>query len=231
MQLACDELLARAALADDEDAAGNRGQARDRLTERLHGPAVADERAISIQTGSQRSQLADEPPPGHGVLDLLNHALDRLGLVDEPIRAEPDGLNAAIVAAGAGIDDHGRIDTAMLHASQHLEAIDPRHLEVEYHAVDRLPCEHVERLFTAGGDTRVIATDTLQVVGVLLDHCRHIVDDEHLGHVRAGPDAGISMRIRVPFPGALSTPIVPWRSMTSRRTIESPRPVPPSFVV
>ena len=39
------------------------------------------------------------------------------------------------------------------------------------------------------------------------------------------------MMMRVPLPGALSTLIVPWRSITSRRTMESPRPVPPSFVV
>ncbi len=47
----------------------------------------------------------------------------------------------------------------------------------------------------------------------------------------SGLPAGMSMMMRVPFAGALSTPIVPWRSITSRRTIESPRPVPPSFVV
>ena len=75
------------------------------------------------------------------VLDTL----DRLGLVDEPVRAEPDSLNAAVVAAGPGIDDHGRVDTTMLHASEHFETIYPWHLEVEHHAVDRLPRQHVER--------------------------------------------------------------------------------------
>jgi hypothetical protein len=41
----------------------------------------------------------------------------------------------------------------------------------------------------------------------------------------------MSIVMRVPLPGVLSTPSVPWRSITSLRTMESPRPVPPGLLV
>ena len=180
---------------------------------------------------SVRSSFTSRPRETR-VLDLLDDALDRLRLVDEPVGAEPHGLDAAVVAAGAGVDDDRRVDAALLQPPQHLEAVGARHLEIEDDAVDRLAGQDVERLVAAGGDDRVVAADAFQVVGVLLGHRRHVVDHEHLHrHVRVGPPAGMSMMMRVPRPGALSTPIVPCRSITSRRTMERPRPVPPSFVV
>ena len=75
-----------------------------------------------------------------------------------------------------------------------------------------------EVFVTASGDDRVVAADPFQVVGVLLGHRRHVIDHEHLRrHVRfgprlsdvEGPSAGMPMMMRVPQPGALSTPSVP----------------------
>ena len=44
------------------------------------------------------------------VLDLLHDPVHRLGLVDKPIGAEADGLDATVVAAGARVDDHRNSD-------------------------------------------------------------------------------------------------------------------------
>ena len=96
--------------------------------------------------------LLHQPPARDRVLDLLNDALDRLRLVDEPVGAEPHGLDAAVVAAGAGVDDDRRVDAALLQPPQHFEAVDARHLEIEDDAVDRLAGQDVERLVAAGGD-------------------------------------------------------------------------------
>ena len=107
-----------------------------------------------------------------------------------------------------------------------------RHLEVENDAVDRLAGEHLQRLIATRRDGRAVAPHALQVVGILLGHRRDVIDDQHLyRHVRIAPLAGRSMLICVPWPGALSTRTLPSRSITSRRTIESPRPVPLALVV
>lgn len=166
------------------------------------------------------------------MLDLLHDALDRLGLVDESIGAKAHRLHAALVTTSARVNDHRRVDLALLQSPQHLETIDARHFEIEDDAVDRFAAQDVEPFAAAAGNGGLIAADAFQVVGILLGHCRGVVDDENVKrHVRAGGSAGMSMTMRVPRPGALSTLMRPLKSITSRRTIESPRPVPPAFVV
>ena len=147
MQLARDQLLARAALTDDQDTARNRRDTRDAHRAARASGALSPMSDVSPSNRdcSDRSSL-DQPPARHRVFDLLNHALDRLRLVDESVRAQPHGLNAAIVTAGAGVDDDGRVDAALLQTAQDLETIGPRHLEIEDHAIDRLARQNVERL-------------------------------------------------------------------------------------
>ena len=62
MQLARHQFLARPALAHDQDTARNRRNARDRITQRPHRAAVADERRLTVESGPQRSQLSHQPP-------------------------------------------------------------------------------------------------------------------------------------------------------------------------
>ena len=232
MQLARNELFARSALAHDEDAARNRRDARNGLTQRAHRRAVADECRLAIESRAKRVQLLHEAATGDGVLDLLDDALDRLGLVDESVRTKANGLDAALVVAGAGVDDDRRVDAALLQTTKHLEAVDARHLEVEDDAIDRLAAEDIERFVAAGRHDRAVAADAFQVVGILLGHRRDVIDHQDLRHhVRFIVPVGMSIVMRVPLPGVLSTPSVPWRSITSLRTMERPRPVPPSFVV
>src|SRR5688572_13695112 len=233
MQLARDQFFPRAALADDQHAARNRRDARNGVAEYPHRLAVADQRRFTVEPRPQRPQFADQAAARDRAFDLLNDPLDRLGLVHEPVGAEPHRLDAAIVASSAGVDDDRRVDAALVQPPKDLEAVGSRHLEIEDDAVDRLAAEQVERLVAATGNRRLVLTDASQVVGVLLGHCRHVIDDENMrAHaLREEPVPGMSTTIRVPWPGTLSTLIVPRRSMTSRRTIDSPRPVPPSLVV
>ena len=107
---------------------------------------VPDERALAVQPPPERPHLGAEPAPLDRQLDLAHDPLDRLGLVDEAVGAEPDGLDAAVEVPGAGVDDHRDLRAAPLERAQHLEAVHARHLEVEDHAVDRLAAEPLERL-------------------------------------------------------------------------------------
>jgi len=156
------------------------------------------------------------------------NALHRLRFVDETPRPQADRLDAAVVVARPRIDDHGNPEPATVHSAQHLEAVHPRHLEVEDHAVHRLALQEIEGLAATLGDERFVAAYPLQIVGILLRHGGDVVDDQYRGHV---PSPGSSTMNRVPAPGSVSTRKAPFASSTSRRTMESPRPVPPAFVV
>ena len=180
----------------------------------------------------QGSQLFDKTPTGNGVFDLLDDTLDRLRLVDEPVCPQPHCLNATFVTTGAGINNDRGVDAALLQAAQDLETIDPRHFEIEDEAINGLTGQKVERLVATRGNDGVVFADAFQIVGILLGHRRNVVDHQDVRrHVRVRVPAGMSTVMRVPLPGSLSTPMVPCRSITSLRTMESPSPVPPSFVV
>src|SRR4029453_18626503 len=92
-----------------------------------HPRAVADEHRLAIHPRLERSQLARHPSARYGVFDLLHDPLDGLGLVDESVRAEADGLDAALVAARARIHDDRHVDAARLEAPQYFEAVDAGH--------------------------------------------------------------------------------------------------------
>src|SRR5207245_3887368 len=94
-------------------------------------------------------------------------------------------LDAAVVVAGAGVDDDGDPQGPALQGAQHLEAVHAWHLEVEDDAVHRLALQDVERLAATPGGQRLIPAHALQVVGVLLGEDGDIVDDEHRGHTVA----------------------------------------------
>ena len=228
MQLPGDEFLSRSAFADDQHRARNLGDARDGVLEALHGRARAHQRGVGAGALAQGGDLTGEALARERVLDLLHHPLHRLGLVDEALGAEPDRLRAPIVVAGPGVHDHRDAQAASLHGAQHLEAVHPRHFEIEDDAVHGLALECIEGVLPAGRDQSIVPADPLQIVGVLLRHGGHVVDHEHGGH---SPSPGSSTMNLLPAPGAVSTRSAPSASSTRRRTMERPRPVPSGLVV
>ena len=69
--------------------------------------ALLPTREVSpAELAPERQELAPKPAALQRGLDLLHHPRDRLGLVHEAVGAEPDRLHAALVVAGAGVDDH-----------------------------------------------------------------------------------------------------------------------------
>ena len=94
-----------------------------------------------------------------------------------------------------------------LERAEHLEAVHPRHLEIEDDAVDRRAAERLERLRAARRGDHLVAAEPPQVVGVLLGHRGHVVHHQHQRHRAAPPagPAGSSTVTRVPTPGSVST--------------------------
>ena len=226
MQLARDQLLPRATLSHDQHRARHRGDPHDRFLELGQRGTRPHEWRLESETTPQQCHLLCQAPPLDRVLHLLRDALHRLGFVDEAVRAQANRLHAAVVVTGPGINDDRNAEAKALDRTQHLETVHPRHLEIEYHAVDGVARETLERGPTAFRDEGFVAAQALQVIRVLLGHSRDIVHDQDKGHC-----AGSSTTNRDPFPGSVSTFREPCESITSLRTMERPRPVPPSFVV
>src|SRR5574341_1144183 len=105
MEFASHQLLARAALTNDERGTGYRSHTDDHFLELRQRGTGPDERRFEAEPAAQQGDLLGQAPPLDRVLDLLRHALHRLRLVDETVGAEPDGLRAAVIVAGAGVDD------------------------------------------------------------------------------------------------------------------------------
>src|SRR5262245_11027473 len=106
MYIARDELLAGAALAEYQNRARNRRDARDCVLQLLHRWAAAAQRTVRSGIATQLRHLGEKQPPLDREVDLARHALDGVRFVDERECTELDRLNATIVAAGARIDDH-----------------------------------------------------------------------------------------------------------------------------
>src|SRR2546426_940385 len=155
------------------------------------------------------------------------HTLHRLGLIDEAVRAEANRLRTAVVVSGAGIHDDWNAQTQSFHGAQDLETIHAGHFQVEDDAVDGIACQALERRAAALRHKRFVSAQALEIVGVLLGHGRHVVDDEYKGHGSMGSS---TMNVD-PCPRSVSTLSEPFESRTSRRTIDSPNPVPPGLVV
>src|SRR5688572_12184764 len=113
MQVPGDDLLPGSAFADDEDGARDRCHPRDLV---LPLPrAVTEQGAVGRHVPLEAGDLPGEPASLEAGIDLVYHALHRLGLVDEAVGPEADRLNAAVVVAGARVDDHRSVDAPLAH--------------------------------------------------------------------------------------------------------------------
>src|SRR5947209_4347191 len=183
VQLASDELFARAAFSDDQHGAGYRRDADDRLLELRERGTRAHERRLEPEPAPEQRDLLAQPTAVDRVLDFLRNPLHRLCFIDEAVRAQSDRLRATVVVARPGVDDDRHPQPESPDGSQDLKAVHSRHFEIEYDAVDRVARQTLERGAAALGYRRLVTAQTLQVVRVLLGHGGDVVDDEDLGHV------------------------------------------------
>ena len=136
MQFASDQLLAGAALTDDEYRARHRRDADDCLLEFRERGTRPDERGLEPEAASQERDLGRQAAALHRILHLLRDPFHRLGLVDEAVGAKPDRLRAAVVIARSRVHDDRHTQSQALDRAQYLEAIHAGHLEIENDAID-----------------------------------------------------------------------------------------------
>ena len=140
MHRACDDFLADAAFAGDQD--GNRGPGRP-LAQPLdhgHGRRGADQVAEAGASGGvllQPVDLAPERAHGERVADGDDDPLGRGGLDEEVERAGLHGLDDGVDAAGGGDHDDRLVEAARAHLDQGVLAGHAGHDHVEQDDVDR----------------------------------------------------------------------------------------------
>ena len=118
MQRARHQLLAGAALADDQDAGvGDRG-AGDLAPQLLDRRRGAEDLGLAAQVGLERGHLALEGLVLQGVVDRLQEALAAERLLDEVVDAEPQRLDR-LADRGLARDDDGGGEALRRHQPPH----------------------------------------------------------------------------------------------------------------
>ena len=256
MERARHELLARAALAVDQDRRAA-GRCLDDQVEHLpHAGASADDLAepvgVRLEVLPERAVLGDEPPLGDGVPQHAEHFVVLEGLRDVVERPALDRRDRVLDRRERGNHQDRKVVVYLLELVERRNAIHARHHHVhdgrveghgprELEALGRVLCEPDAVTLTCEEGVEDLAHDLL------------VVDDQNGAvtiHsscpgrlVRRAPPGSPAMiqRVRaatpvaangsdrlnlVPCPGALSHAIVPPCSCTIPYVIDSPRPVP-----
>ena len=151
------QLLAGAALAQDQDVAlGRRGEL-DQVVDLLHRLALADqvvEPEALAELLLQVPVLGGEPPLVQPLADGEHHlfVLERLGdVVEGPLAHRLDG---ALDRGEGGDHHHHQVGIAPADLAQHLHAVHAGEHEVEEDEVDLLPLQDRQPLLAGGGGER-----------------------------------------------------------------------------
>jgi signal transduction histidine kinase len=180
-----DEVLARAALAGDED----RGRVHalevvQHLEDALHGRALADEALVAL-LAAEVAHLAREAADVDRLLELQRELAQVEGLREVPRGAEARGVDGAVHGAVGSDDDRRDVELHLLHLAEHAEAVDLGHLEVDDERVGRLRRQHVEALLPVGRDDDVVALRA-EVLGHRPADELLVVAHEHAQRARVG---------------------------------------------
>jgi hypothetical protein len=135
-----DQLLARAALAEEQHGRVGRGDGLDDREDLAHGARLADdalEAAGGLEGLLERAVAGQEPAPLDGAGGDQRHALrarERPGQV--VVGAEAHGLHGGRDAAVGGHHDHRQVGPGPAHALEQLQAVHLGHVQVGEDAVD-----------------------------------------------------------------------------------------------
>ena len=136
VQRACDEFLAGAAFAVDQNAAVGGSGDGDLLAQRLHGNAVADDLIAVAEFGAQGLVFFFEAALLHGVADQDNNFFQAERFFDEVEGAEFGGADRGVDGGVAGNhNDRGRVGHG-LDAAEGFEAVHAGEPDVEKNDVE-----------------------------------------------------------------------------------------------
>ena len=175
----CDQFLARARLAGDEQIGGRCGHAPDEREDLLHGSRAADDVVQAIAAAdllTQAGHLVAQGALGQGLVDAEQELIDLEWLGDVVVGTELDSADRGVDGAEAGHDDdEGRgLDLADL--AQQIQAVEIRHLHVRDHDVDATFLHALDPIPAArsGFDHEALVLELLlhplAHVGVVVDH-------------------------------------------------------------
>ena len=235
------QFLASARLTDHENRGRGGCHPGDQFVDIEHARALAlDLRHLRSFSGRPRcgTRLGGKAPALQRARHGLAQFFDVEGLGDVVVGAVADGFHGAGDVAECGDEDDGRARGLFGKGTQHLHAAHSFHADVGDHQVIAPGCGPLDRgrAIVHRVDSKTFGTqDLAQEVardGVVLD-------DQNSGH--AAPPAAtrgdavsvwvvpLRGRRRVkaePWPGVLSTAMVPPKALANSRQMAKPNPVP-----
>ncbi len=147
------EVLAHARLAVEQHVGVGLGRDFDHPPHAVHGGRAADDGRLDVggREGLRRSRLGGLPLP----LDAGQERKEVLvaeGLGEEVERPQLDRLDGhGNAAVGGHHNDFHRRQRAFLDPLQQFDAVEPRHLQIGHHHVERPGGEFFERFVAVGG--------------------------------------------------------------------------------
>jgi hypothetical protein len=223
------QLLAGAALAEDEDVRARRGGQTDEVEDLRHRLRLADDVVEAVaprQLGAQLAVLAAQLALFEAAADGEQHflVLERLGDVVESALAHR--LDRAFDRRECGDHHHHLLGVLAPDLAQRLLAAHPGQHQVEEHEIDFLALEDLESLLAALRVERMMAVAAEQRGEDVLEDFL-VVDDQDVHGAQGARCLGSSTVNSAPPRGSFSARrLPPWRS-TIDWLMASPSPVPP----
>src|SRR5438045_3618064 len=223
-----DDLLARAALALQQDRRGGAARDRPQPVERLaHGRAAGlEERAR--RTGAQRRHALAQPARLERLADLDEQVGKLDGLGEVVLRALPQRQDGVLDVGEIGRDQEERVEPALLRvareAREHLDAVEVGKVAVQHHHVRGLGGEEPHALRAGLGRTDAIALAREGLAGDDPEGLL-VVDEEDRAHWTS------TTAKRAPRSRPCWSSMRPPCAATNRWAVARPRPVPLRLVV
>src|SRR5712692_6682202 len=229
-----DQLLAGAALADDQHVGVGLGDRRHRLHHAPHPGRLPEDLAVGDlldEPAAEVGVLGGEPAMLEGVLDEAEQLVGIERLLEDVERAGALRRLHRLAHRAVGRDDDDlERRVAPLELAREPDAVAVRQHEVEDRDVGLRLRDARERLPHARRGADRVALGLQRQAEAVGDRFL-VVHHQHGPVPLHGRDTGSLIRTSVPWPTRLCTVSVPpWRS-TTERAIDMPSPVPSVFVV
>ncbi len=134
VNLARDELLARARLAEDQDGRRRLAHLAYELEDLLHRGGVAHDLArrvdLVLDLFLEVGVLGGETLAVERLLDPRLHGAEREGLLDPVEGAYTHGVDGHLGRPVRRHEDHARLRSALAHGAEELDPVEPGHLQV-----------------------------------------------------------------------------------------------------
>jgi hypothetical protein len=181
VQRARDQLLARAALADDEHGRVRRRQPRDLILEHAHRLRVAHHARLAAESARapEQHRLALQPPRFGRFLDGEHEPLRVERLLQEVERAQLHRAHRVVDGAAPGEEDDGHAGLLEARVREDVEPRAVRDRQIREHEIERPAIDGLARLFHRRHGDDLVAV-LRQLGAEQAPERRVVLDDEHV---------------------------------------------------